>query len=113
MDFKSIFENFLNPPVMFFFLGLLAMFLKSNLTIPDQLSKFFSMYLLFSIGFKGGHELYSTQFSMEHVWTLFACTAMAVVVPLYSYFLFRTKLDVHNSAALAGSFGSVSAVTFV
>lgn len=113
MDIKAVLENFLNPPVLFFFLGLLAMFMKSNLHIPDQLSKFFSMYLLFSIGFKGGHELSITGFAMEHVWTLLACGVMATVVPIYAFYLFRIKLDIHNSAALAGSFGSISAVTFV
>jgi hypothetical protein len=45
--------------------------------------------------------------------TLIACTIMASIIPLYSFFAFRAKLDIHNSAALAGSFGSVSAVRFV
>ncbi|MCZ8239270.1 MAG: sodium-dependent bicarbonate transport family permease [Leptospiraceae bacterium] len=113
MDIKAILENFLNPPVLFFFLGMLAIFVKSNLHIPDQLSKFFSMYLLFSIGFKGGHELNITGFTQNSLITLLACMVMAIVVPLYSFYFFRMKLDVHNSAALAGSFGSISAVTFV
>ncbi|MCB1179954.1 MAG: sodium-dependent bicarbonate transport family permease [Leptospiraceae bacterium] len=113
MDLNAILENFLNPPVLFFFLGMLAIFLKSTLTIPDQLSKFFSMYLLFAIGFKGGHELNATGMNQEHFIVLAACMFMATVVPIYSYYIFRTKLDIHNSAALAGSFGSISAVTFV
>lgn len=113
MDVKAVLENFLNPPVLFFFLGMIAVFFKSTLSIPDQLSKFFSMYLLFAIGFKGGHELNVTGISQEQLSTLFACILMATIVPLYSYYLFRAKLDIHNSAALAGSFGSISAVTFV
>jgi hypothetical protein len=46
-------SNLLNPPVLFFFVGVLAVLLKSNLKIPEQISKFFALYLLFSIGFKG------------------------------------------------------------
>ena len=71
------------------------------------------MYLLFSIGFKGGHELSISGFHVDNLKVLGACSLIAFTVPIYSYFIFRLKLDVHNSAALAGSFGSVSAVTFV
>jgi hypothetical protein len=52
-----ILSKFLNPPVLFFFLGMLAIILKSDLEIPQPLPKLFSLYLLLSIGFKGGYEL--------------------------------------------------------
>lgn len=110
---SAVISNILNPPVLFFFLGMGVVFFKSDLTIPNGLSKFFSMYLLFSIGFKGGHELFSTPFSTEHAFTLIACSIMAIVTPFFAYFILKTKLDKHNAAALAGSFGSISAVTFV
>ncbi|EKO15418.1 sodium-dependent bicarbonate transport family permease [Leptospira kirschneri] len=113
MDTHAILENVLNPPVLFFFLGMGVVFFKSDLVIPESLSKFFSMYLLFAIGFKGGHELSKTAFSQEHLFTLLACSVMAVIVPIYAYFVLKIKLDKHNAAALAGSFGSISAVTFV
>lgn len=66
MDTRAILENVLNPPVLFFFLGMGVVFFKSDLVIPESLSKFFSMYLLFAIGFKGGHELSRTTFTQEH-----------------------------------------------
>ncbi len=113
MDTHAILENVLNPPVLFFFLGMGVVFFKSDLVIPESLSKFFSMYLLFAIGFKGGHELSKTAFSQEHLFTLIACSIMAIIVPIYAYFVLKIKLDKHNAAALAGSFGSISAVTFV
>ena len=106
-------SNLLNPPVLFFFVGVLAVLLKSNLKIPEQISKFFALYLLFSIGFKGGHELSKSGFHIENLIVLGVCISIAILIPFYSYFLFRLKMDVPNSAALAGSFGSVSAVTFV
>lgn len=113
MDLLASLNNFLNPPVLFFFLGMGVVFFKSDLKISEGVSKFLSLYLLFSIGFKGGHELYKTPFSSEHMHTLFACILMAILVPIYSFYIFRVKLGTHNAAALAGSFGSVSAVTFV
>ncbi|EPG67222.1 sodium-dependent bicarbonate transport family permease [Leptospira wolffii] len=110
---SAILQNILNPPVLFFFLGMGVIIFKSDLVIPEALSKFFSMYLLFAIGFKGGHELYKTPFTSEHALTLIACSAMATLVPIYAYYILKIKLEKHNAAALAGSFGSISAVTFV
>jgi len=51
---SHILQNFLSPPVLFFFLGLLAALARSDLEIPQPLAKFFSLYLLMAIGFKGG-----------------------------------------------------------
>jgi uncharacterized protein len=56
MNASLILSNILNPPVLFFFLGMLAIFLKSDLEIPAPLPKLFSLYLLLAIGFKGGYE---------------------------------------------------------
>jgi uncharacterized protein len=57
MDLSLVLSNLLNPPVLFFFLGIFAILVKSDLEVPQPLPKFFSLYLLFSIGFKGGIEL--------------------------------------------------------
>lgn len=38
---------------------------------------------------------------------------LAVVVPLYTFFILKKKLDVYNAGAVAATYGSVSAVTFV
>ncbi|TGK08654.1 sodium-dependent bicarbonate transport family permease [Leptospira fletcheri] len=113
MDIHAVVENILNPPVLFFFLGMGAVLFKSDLVIPDQIGKFFSMFLLFSIGFKGGHELFKTPFTQEHFFVLLGCAVMATIVPIYAYYILKIKLDRPNAAALAGSFGSISAVTFV
>ncbi|TGJ99064.1 sodium-dependent bicarbonate transport family permease [Leptospira semungkisensis] len=113
MDIHAVVENVLNPPVLFFFLGMGVVLFKSDLVVPDQIGKFFSMFLLFSIGFKGGHELFKTPFSEEHLYVLLGCMFMAMLVPVYAYFILKIKLDRPNAAALAGSFGSISAVTFV
>lgn len=113
VDFNLITQNFFSPPILFFFLGMLSVAVKSDLHIPNDVAKFFSLYLLMDIGFKGGHELYETGFSSEIIGLLTACIVMACITPIYCYFVLRRKFDVANSAAMAATFGSVSAVTFI
>ncbi len=56
-------SNLTNPTLLFFILGIIAVIVKSDLEIPKQTIKFISIYLLFSIGFKGGQELAHNQFN--------------------------------------------------
>lgn len=113
MDINIIASNILNPQILFYFLGVAAVALKSDLDIPQPLPKFFSLYLLLSIGFKGGVELSKSPFNDSILFTLLAAILMAVLVPIYSFFILRTKFDVSNSAAIAATYGSISAVTFI
>ncbi|MBE9227238.1 sodium-dependent bicarbonate transport family permease [Phormidium sp. LEGE 05292] len=113
MDSSLILSNILNPPVLFFFLGMLAVFLKSDLEIPQPLPKLFSLYLLLAIGFKGGYEINQSGINSEIALTLIASIVMACGVPIYSFFILRTKLDTYNAAAIAATYGSISAVTFI
>ena len=113
MSLDLIFENLTNPSLLFFFLGVAAVQLKSDLTIPENSSKFISIYLLFSIGFKGGQELAHSPLDLGIAWGILLGIAMAVVVPIITFFLLRKKFGVHNAGAIAAAYGSVSAVTFV
>jgi uncharacterized protein len=113
MDSSLILSNILNPPVLFFFIGMSAVWLKSDLEIPQPLPKLFSLYLLFAIGFKGGHEIHESGINAEIALTLFAAIFLAAVVPIYSFFILKVKLDAYNAAAIAAAYGSISAVTFV
>lgn len=113
MDSQLIAQNFLNPPVLFFFLGLLAVMVKSDLEIPQPLAKFFSLYLLLSIGMEGGVHLQESGIKRETVLTLSAAMILAVAVPLYAFYVLKTRLDVYNATAIAATYGSISAVTFI
>ncbi len=113
MDLHLLLDNLTNPALLFFFLGIIASQLKSDLEIPANSAKFISIYLLFSIGFKGGQELSQSTFSMEIVWSLLFGICLAILVPVYTYFILRKKFSVHNAGAIAAAYGSVSAVTFV
>ncbi|BAB72943.1 sodium-dependent bicarbonate transport family permease [Anabaena sp. FACHB-709] len=113
MDVSLIMSNILNPPVLFFFLGMLAVFVKSDLEIPAPIPKALSLYLLFAIGFKGGVELIKSGVTQEVVFTLLAAMLMACFVPIYTFFILKLKLDTYDAAAIAATYGSISAVTFI
>lgn len=113
MDVSLVASNILSPPVLFFFLGMSAVLLKSDLEIPQPLPKLFSLYLLFAIGFKGGSELVKSGMNREVILTLLAAIMMACVVPVYTFFILKIKLDLYNAAAIAATYGSISAVTFI
>ena len=113
MHSSLILSNILNPPVLFFFIGMMAVFLKSDLEIPQPLPKLFSLYLLFAIGFKGGHEIHESGINTEIALTLLVAILIAAIVPIYCFFILKLKLDAYNAAAIAATYGSISAVTFV
>jgi hypothetical protein len=113
MNANLVLSNILNPPVLFFFLGMIAIFVKSDLEVPPPIPKLFSLYLLFAIGFKGGVELVKSGVTQEVLLALLAAILMACVVPVYTFFILRLKLDPYNAAAIAATYGSISAVTFI
>ncbi len=113
METSLVLQNLLSPPVLFFFLGVLAVLVGSDLEIPSPLPKLFSLYLLLAIGFKGGVELAHSGLGGQVLPTILAAVAMSLVVPLYSFLLLRTRLDLYNAAAIAATYGSISAVTFI
>ncbi len=113
MDTSLVLQNVLTPPVLFFFLGTIAVILRSDLEIPAPLPKLFSFYLLLAIGFKGGLELEGSGFGIQVVQTVGAAVLMSLVLPIICFLILRIKLDVFNSAAIAAAYGSISAVTFI
>ncbi len=113
MDTDLILQNVLTPPVLFFFLGTIAVVLRSDLEIPAPLPKLFSFYLLLAIGFKGGLELQDSGFGPQVIQTVGAAICMSLILPIICFFILRVKLDVFNSAAIAAAYGSISAVTFI
>ena len=113
MEFQALIDNFTNPALLFFLLGILAVQFKSDLKIPESSSKFISYYLLLSIGFKGGQELSHSGLNTEVFLSMVLGIFMAVFIPIVSFFILKRKFSIANAGAIAASYGSVSAVTFV
>jgi hypothetical protein len=113
MDFQILISNLSNPSLLFFILGVLAVKLKSDLEIPPTSAKFIALYLMISIGFKGGQELSHSEFTTGIFWALAFGVLLSASIPFYTFFILKRKLGVPNAAAIAGAYGSISAVTFV
>ena len=117
MDFLSLlYQNLLSPPLLFFALGILSGLVKSDLALPEQVSKFLGLYLMLAIGFKGGVTIAETAHAdVALLLTLLSGMLMGFLQPFVSFFLLRrtTSLDKLTSAAVAAHYGSISVVTFV
>ncbi|MFN9369538.1 MAG: sodium-dependent bicarbonate transport family permease [Planctomycetia bacterium] len=113
MDTQTILANVLSPAALFFLLGFVAVLVRSDLELPYPLPKFFSTYLLISIGYTGGEKLAAAGLTAEVLWTVLAALALAMVVPFYTFFFLRRILSVFDAAAMAATYGSISIVTFV
>ncbi|MCH2076386.1 MAG: sodium-dependent bicarbonate transport family permease [Rhodobacteraceae bacterium] len=113
--FELAAANLLSPIILSFALGLIAALARSDLSIPEAVAKGMSIYLLFSIGFKGGVAVADNGIDAQLVGTLAAGFILSGIIPFVAFGLLRvlTKLDTLNAAAVAGHYGSISIVTFV
>ncbi len=99
--------------ILFFFLGALASWLKSDLEVPESAVKFLSIFLLTSLGLKGGHEVRVAQDLNQLGPILLVGLLSCLIIPSYLFYWLRRRLGSANAAALAAAYGSVSAVTFI
>lgn len=108
-------SSLLGPTILFFALGLLAAFVRSDLSIPEGAARFMSLYLLLAIGFKGGASLAAHGITPDLFVAIAAGVALSFAIPFVAFALLRamTRLDALNAAAVAGHYGSISIVTFV
>lgn len=113
MNFNLLIDNLTSPALLFFLLGIIAVQVKSDLEIPENSSKFISLYLLFSIGFKGGQELAHSTINNTILWSILFGIFISIAIPFYTFFILKKKLGIENAGAIAAAYGSVSAVTFV
>ena len=106
-------QNLLDPAILFFLLGVLAGVIKSNLEIPPAISRFLSLYLLMALGLKGGFALSQSGLTANVGISLAAAIVLAIFIPLMGYWFLRRFVAGFDAAAVAATYGSVSAVTFV
>jgi hypothetical protein len=106
-------QSLLDPAILFFLFGIFAGAVKSDLEIPPAIAKFLSLYLLMALGLKGGFELASAGFNHSVLVSVFAALLLAFLVPLLGYQVLKRWVSGFDAAAIAASYGSVSAVTFI
>ena len=114
MDATTL-QTFTSPVVLFFVLGLLAAFARSDLAIPEAIAKGMSLYLMAAIGLKGGVAVSESGFSLTVAVALIAGIAAGFIMPIFAFWLIRGfgRLDRVNAGAVAAHYGSISVVTFV
>jgi hypothetical protein len=105
-------EAALNPALLLFLSGILIG-ITFKLTLPNYISKYLGYYLLLSLGLKGGLSLQQNGFVNEVISVLSLGVLFALLIPIFAYFYLKNLLNTDDAAALSGTYGSVSAVTFV
>ena len=106
-------HNFLDPAILFFVFGLFAGLARSNLEIPQPISRFLALYLLMALGLKGGFALNESGLTSEVAISLGTAILLAVLVPMIGYYFLRRFVSGFDAAAVAATYGSVSAVTYI
>ncbi|MFK7974097.1 MAG: sodium-dependent bicarbonate transport family permease [Rickettsiaceae bacterium] len=79
-------QNFTSPPILFFILGIVSGFLKSDLNVPDSISRYLSIYLMMAIGFKGGVAIAETpEINGQIITTIVAGIITGFTMPFIGY----------------------------
>lgn len=113
MDPSLILGNLLSPPILLFLVGMAATLLRSDLDIPQPITRGLSLYLLFAIGMHGGVELARSGFETAILLPLVAGVVASALLPVAVFFALRRRLGADDAAAIGATYGSISAVTFI
>jgi uncharacterized protein len=110
-----VIDTLTSPVILFFLLGAFAAFIKSDLSIPESFAKAMSIYLMASIGIRGGVEVASSGLSSGLIIAGLTGAVLSIMLPLPAYGLLTSigKLNRIDAGAVAAHYGSVSVVTFV
>lgn len=114
IDLSASLALLTTPAILFFFVGAAAAFARSDLTVPEPVSKALSLYLMLCIGFKGGVEARAAGLDAGFLIAAAIGMSLSAAMPLLAFGLLRrfSGLDRPTVCALAATFGSVSVVTF-
>ena len=110
-----IIDTLTSPIILFFVLGLIAGFARSDLAIPEAMAKAMAIYLMAAIGLKGGVAVAESGFGGALATAVAAGITLSFLLPLPAFALLRRvgRLDAANAGAVAAHYGSVSLVTFI
>ena len=110
-----IVDTLTSPIILFFVLGMLAGFARSDLAIPEPFAKAMAIYLMAAIGLKGGVSIAANGLSRDLLMAGAAGIALSFIIPFPVSALLRTigGLNRITAAATAAHYGSVSLVTYI
>ena len=110
-----IINTLTSPIILFFILGMVAGFARSDLVIPEAIAKGLAIYLMAAIGLKGGVAVAVSGYTADLGLSAISGVALSFLLPLPAFLLLRSfgRLDRTNAAAVAAHYGSVSLVTYI
>lgn len=113
MDLSTL-QALAAPGTLFFILGAVAGFARSDLSVPEQVSRGLALYLMLCIGFKGGVEARVHGADAAMISAGIAGLLLSFVTPFVVFGLLQRlgRIDRSTSAATGAAYGSVSVVTF-
>ncbi len=115
MDWQLAAQNLISPPVLFFALGVAAALMRSDLSIPEAIAKGLSLYLMLSIGFKGGVAAGAHGLGFDLIAVIAAAVVLSFLIPFiaFGFLKLTTALPQVDMAAISAHYGSISIVTFI
>jgi len=107
-------QNLMGPLVLFFFMGMLAKIIKSDIKFPAEGYQLIVIFLLIAIGYEGGHDLRGESNLLHCLLPFGTGFLVNTLVSIAAVFLLLKvlRLDVPNSCALGALYGSDSAGLF-
>lgn len=120
MDASIILSAILSPFILFFFLGYVLIFVKSDVRIPPDMSQGMSLFILIAIGLGGGVKVAEAlvknpaEVHMLIPGSIFAI-ATGIILAVIAFFITLKiiGLDISNAGAVAAHNGAVSTSTMV
>ena len=105
------FSNMASPAILFFILGVIAASVKSDLEIPDSIGSAITLYILVSIGIKGGVSVSKTGIEGLIIYVLAAVVIGIIITTLVYIIMSKIGFDASNAGSIAGHYGACSSVT--
>ena len=106
-------EALFNIPVLFFIVGVIAVFIGSDLNIPRGLLDSITLYLMLAIGIKGGISLASEPITLQVLTPTIIVVLGSIAVASYMFFISKKITDKASAAGIAATYGSNSTMTFI
>ena len=100
-----------SPAILFFFVGAAAAFARSDLSIPEQVAKAISLYLMLCIGFRGGVEAREAGLQGDFLTAGALGLALSTLLPLLAFILLRWTSRLEASHSLGGGVSSPRGLT--
>lgn len=111
-------QGFFDPAILFFVFGLLTVLVKADVDIPPAIAKFFSLLLMFSIGWRGAMDATKAlaqkpEIAYAVLTMAVICVVLGVAVAWASGNILRKvcKLNAADAWATAGHFAAVGSAT--